>query len=304
MAKLAIVILNWNGLTDTKEVLKDIEGINIKDYELEVVLVDNGSDKDNVSYLRKYRTKKSAYTFLGNKKNLGFAGGNNVGIRCAMEHGVDYIMILNNDVVLGKNFVEPLVAALQEDRVGAVSPKIYFAKGFEFHKDKYTKAEEGKVIWYAGGVIDWDNVYGSTRGVDEVDIGQYEKSASTTFVTGTCFVVRRDVLAKVGLFDEKYYLYYEDTDLSQRIKRAGYKIKYVAGSNIWHKVSQSSGIGSGLNDYYTTRNRMLFGMKYAPMRAKFALVRESVKLLFAGRPWQRVGIRDFYLMRFGKGSFK
>ena len=304
MAKLAIVILNWNRLADTKKVLRDLEGVAVDGVDLEIVVVDNGSKKDNVTELSKYKSKRFGYKFIRNAKNLGFAGGNNVGIKYAQSMAFDYIMILNNDVILDKNFLNPLFDVLKNEKVGAVSPKIYFAKGFEFHKDRYNKSEAGRVIWYAGGKIDWANVYGSTRGVDEVDIGQYERIVDTDYVTGTCFLVKSEVLKRVGNFDEKYYLYYEDTDLSQRIKRSDFSIKYVPTSSIWHKVSQSSGIGSGLNDYYTTRNRMLFGMKYAPMRSKLALIRESMRLLLTGRPWQRVGIRDFYLMRFGRGSFR
>ena len=99
-------------------------------------------------------------------------------------------------------------------------------------------------------------------------------------------------------------MYFEDTDLSQRLKLAGKKIVYDPSGVIWHKVAQSSGIGSNLNDYFTTRNRMLFGMKYASFRTKIALLRESVRLLISGRKYQKQGIKDFYLGRFGKGSWK
>src|SRR3989344_2902107 len=116
--------------------------------------------------------------------------------------------------------------------------------------------------------------------------------------------MRRNVLEKSGLFDEKYFMYYEDTDLSLRIKKNGFKLFYIPQAIVWHKVAQSSGIGSELNDYFITRNRLLFGMKYAKIRSRFALYRESLRLLSSGRKWQKKGVIDFYLGRFGKGSWR
>ncbi len=304
MVKVAIVVLNWNGLADTKSVLKDIKKLNKSGLEIELVVVDNGSTDGSVEGLRSIKTQNVSYTFLENSENLGFAGGNNVGIKYSLDKGADLVLILNNDIILDKNFlVEMVKNFLENPKIGAVSPKIYFAKGYEFHKDRYKEKDLGKVIWYAGGDIDWDNVYGATSGVDEVDIGRYNLEKNTDFATGTCMLVSREVLEKVGVFDEKYFLYYEDTDLSVRIKKAGFRVLYEPDAIIWHKVAQSSGIGSSLNDYFITRNRMLFGFKYAKLRTKLALIRESINLLLNGRKWQKTGIRDFYLMRFGKGSW-
>ncbi len=211
----------------------------------------------------------------------------------------DTVQAVDKDLV-----TELIKAAKKYPKAGALSPKIYFAKGYEFHKDRYKESELGKVIWYAGGDIDWNNVYGKTRGVDEVDKGQFDKTGETDFVTGTCTLLRRKTLEDTGFFDKKYFMYYEDTDLSQRMKKKGWKILYVPKAKLWHKVAQSSGIGSNLNDYFTTRNRLLFGLRYAKFRAKLALVKESIKFLFTGRKWQKIGARDFYLGRFGKGSWK
>ncbi|MDE2590022.1 MAG: glycosyltransferase family 2 protein, partial [Patescibacteria group bacterium] len=187
--------------------------------------------------------------------------------------------------------------------IGVVVPKIYFAKGHEYHKNRYEKKDLGKVLWYAGGTVDFANVYTLHRGLDEVDHGQYDKAEEVGFATGCCLLTKREVLEKVGLFDDKFFLYYEDGDLGERIKRAGYKIMYVPTAHLWHINAGSSGSGSSLHDYYLTRNRMLFGMQYAPIRAKVALIRESARLLISGREWQKIGIRDFYLKQFGKGTF-
>ena len=103
--------------------------------------------------------------------------------------------------------------------------------------------------------------------------------------------------------DEKFFLYYEDSDFCERIRRRGYSIIYSPKAILWHKVAQSSKIGSDLNDYYIHRNRLLFGIRYAPMHAKLALLKESVRFLFFGRPWQKKGVRDFYLGKLGRESW-
>lgn len=305
MMKVSIVILNWNRPDLTLECLESVGKLNAEGFELEVVVVDNGSTDNSSEKLGKVNLSNARYHFVKNKDNLGFAAGNNVGIKYALDHGAGYILILNNDTLIDSNFVvEVLKTAKKDSKVGAVSPKIYFNKGFEFHKSRYEKNDLGKVVWAAGGVIDWNNVYGSNIGVDEVDRGQFDDEMSIEYVSGTAAFYTREAIEKVGMFDEKFFMYYEDTDLSIRIKRSGYKIRYCPRAVVWHKVAQSSGIGSGLNDYFTTRNRMLFGLKYAGLRTKFALVRESLKLLFFGREWQRVGIRDYYMGKFGRGSWK
>jgi len=160
-----------------------------------------------------------------------------------------------------------------------------------------------KVIWYAGGQIDWQNVYGSHLGVNEVDHGQFEAVEETDFVTGCLLITKKDVLKKVGLLDEKYCLYHEDTDFNLRVKKAGYKILIDPRIKLWHKVAQSSGIGSPLNDYFLTRNRLVLGMDYASLRTKLALLREAVKKLLIGTKAQKIAIWDFFTHHLGKGSW-
>jgi GT2 family glycosyltransferase len=310
MTRVSIVILNWNRAKDTIQCLLSIGKLTIKDYTLNVVVVDNASSDDSVDKIRKgiKRITGSANItseLVANKTNLGFAGGNNVGIKHSLNHGADFVLVLNNDTVVAKNLIRGLLkTASKYPNAGAISPKIYFAEGYEFHESRYRKAERGKVIWYAGGNIDWANVLGTNRGVDEVDEGQYEKIHKTDFATGACVLLRKQVLKEVGMFDERYYLYLEDVDLSQRMKEKGWEILYSPRGHLWHKVAQSSGVGSDLNDYFITRNRLLFGMKYAPLRARFALYKESLRLLTSGREWQKKGVIDYYLRKFDRGSWK
>jgi len=325
--KIYVVVLNWNRSDDTIKCVKSVMALRITSYELNILIVDNGSSDDSIRIVRNFQFPMvrqalrpraqgrvahhpeqsrgiSNFQLIKNKKNLGFAGGNNVGIKCALDNSADYVLILNNDTIVDKNLIESLLeTAKKYPRAGAISPKIYFAKDYEFHKDRYEKSELGKVIWYAGGGIDWKNVYGLARGVDEVDRGQYDKLSETDFATGTCMLISRKALEKVGLFDEKYFMYYEDTDLSVRVNKAGFKVFYAPSATVWHKVAQSSGIGSDLNDYFITRNRLLFGFRYASIRSRLAIVRESIKLLVLGRKWQKKGVVDFYFGKFGQGSW-
>jgi len=299
--KVAVIILSWNRKIDTLETIESLSKSNVSGFEMEIIVVDNGSTDGSVDAVRKLSLKN--LKVIVNRENLGFAEGNNVGMRDAIKRKVDYIALLNDDTMVDPNLVGNILREHERlPKAGAISPKIYFAKGFEYHK-KYKSSELGRVIWYAGGNIDWANVYGSNRGVDEVDRGQFDKARETDFATG-CFVMyKANVLKKVGYYDKRYFAYMEDADHAQRIKKTGWKVLYSAKGRMWHKVSQSSGIGSELNDYFLTRNRMMFGMRYASLRTKFALIRESIKLLLKGRPWQKIGIKDFYLGRFGKGSW-
>ncbi|MBI3397003.1 glycosyltransferase family 2 protein [Candidatus Woesebacteria bacterium] len=306
MIKIFVVILNWNGISDTIECLDSLTKILIpSNYDLTVSVVDNGSTDGSVKDLENLSTNKFKLVIQYQKENLGYVGGNNIGIRNSLNYGANYVVVLNNDTVVEKDFLIYLVESAESKKnVGVVCPKIYFAKGFEFHKDRYKKDDLGKVIWAAGGKIDWNNIYGKNIGVDEVDHGRFDASTEVDFAPGTCLLLKREFLEKTGLFNEKYYLYMEDVDLCIRGINMGWKIIYQPKSIIWHKVARSSSIGSELNDYYISRNRMLFGLKYASLRAKFALVRESLKLLIGGRSWQKIGIKDFYLGNFGKGSWK
>ncbi len=298
MLRIVIIILNWNGLKDTLECLKSMEGMATGGWGIEKVVVDNGSADGSIGQIRKQFPE---IKILENQQNLGFAEGNNVGIRYALKNDVDYILLLNNDTLVNKSLLVELLRSMEKDRkIGIAGPKIYFASGFEYHNDCYKKEERGRVLWYAGGMIDWQNIYASHRGVDEVDHGQYEDEEETDFVSGCAMMIRRDVLRKIGLFDPKYYLYWEDNDFCQRAKEAGYKIMYIPKAALWHKNAISSQKpGSKLHQYYQTRNRLLFGFKYASWRSKLALVRESVKFLWQGGIRQKA-IIDFYFWRMGK----
>lgn len=298
--KIAFIILNWNGVNDTLACLASINKIDKKPFVIEIIAVDNASTDDSVKRIKELFPK---ITVIENKSNLGFAAGNNIGIKYALKDLADFIFIVNNDTILDKNILKNLLQTQQKYNADILSPKIYFSPGREFYKNRYSKSELGKVIWYAGGKIDWNNVKGFHNGVDEVDRGQFEKEIEVDYATGAAMFVKREVFEKVGLFDEKYYLYYEDLDFCLRAKRIGAKIMFSPASRLWHSNAGSSASGSALQDYYITRNRLLFGMRYAPFKSKLALLKEAVKIGFRARKWQKRGVLDFILGRFGKGSY-
>ncbi len=301
MTPVAISILNFNGDTETDALLESIDSLFLGNIALTVYVLDNGS---KAAYVQKKQYQHFVLVLLREQRNLGFSGGHNKVIHRAMQDGSDYIMVLNNDTILAEDLLRVLLKTAKDtERVGMVVPKIYFGAGSEYHKERYKREELGKVIWYAGGLIDWKNVLASHRGVDEVDRGQYDKTVETDFATGCCMLLSSGVIKRLGLFDERYFLYFEDSDLSERVKRSGLRIVYEPRAVLWHaNAASTGGSGSSLQDYYISRNRMLFGFSYAPLRSKIALFRESLGLLQHGRPMQKRGIMDFYLRRFGKGK--
>jgi GT2 family glycosyltransferase len=303
--KVSVVIINWNRKEDTLECLAALAKSRLQGIKGQIIVVDNASTDGSAEAIKAFSTKNFDLKLIRNSTNLGFTKPNNQAVKAALLWGADYVLCVNNDLIVSPDLIRNLISAAKEfPRAGAISPKIYFAPGFEFHKGKYKKNELGRVIWYAGGDIDWDNVLGSNHGVDDVDMGQYERTVETDFATGACVLLKSQALREVGYFDEKYFMYLEDGDLSLRLKKAGWAVLYTPRANSWHKVAQSSGIGSELNDYFISRNRLYFGLKYAPLRAKAALMKESLRLLLTGRKWQKIGVRDFYLMRLGRGSWK
>lgn len=302
---VSIIILTTNALSMTKEQLLDIAKLDVKGIKAECLVVDNGSKDGTEEAIKGYKLPNMKYKFIQSGANLGFAGGNNVGIKDALKRGFDYIILMNNDLILPKDIVKKLVQFMESrPEVGVASPKMYFAKGYEFHKDRYSEAQKGKVFWYAGGAIDRNNVYTFHRGVDEVDSGQYDKIEETDVANGACVIVRRDVFENVGLLDASFFLYWEDADFSERAKRAGYKVIYYPETSMWHKVSASTGgSGSPTNDYFLTRNRFYYSMRYSSFRTKFAVLRDTIRLIFAGRTWQKWGAIDALLGRKGMGQW-
>ncbi|MCX6791884.1 MAG: glycosyltransferase family 2 protein [Candidatus Gottesmanbacteria bacterium] len=294
--KVAVIIVNWNGHKDTEICLSSLEKIEKHDVELRVIVVDNGSSDDSIASIRK---KYPGVTVIPTGKNLGFTGGNNVGITYARQHRADFVWLLNNDTFVDSHVLSVL-RAFRDSKVGICGSKIYFAPGHEFHSDRYKETERGKIFWYAGGLVDWDNMYASHRGVDEVDHGQYNTEEETPFVTGCSMMIRADVFDRIGELDDRYYLYLEDLDFCLRAKKAGFSLRYVPSSVLWHvNASSSARPGNPLQQYYQTRNRMLLGFRFAQTRTKIALLREAIRYLLTGSSVRRKAVIDFFSGRYG-----
>ena len=234
--ELSIITINYNGLNDTCAL---IESIPFND-KMEVIIVDNASTNDEVSTINQrfpyVKTIKS-------DKNLGFAGGNNLGIKVAKGK---YLYIINNDTIFKDFNVQALIDRLESSlEVGIVCPKIRFAW-------------PNNPIQYAGyKPLSRITVRNQAIGFGEEDHGQYEIAHPTPYAHGAAMLIKREAMEKVGLMPECFFLYYEELDWSMMFTRAGYEIWYEPASTIYHKESQSTGQNSPLRTYYITRNRLL-----------------------------------------------
>lgn len=297
MSKTAVVILHYKGIENTLSCISSLyqKASNSEVYYTVVVANSDGGIKKAVS------THHRQTDIIVNRSNLGFSGGNNIGISWALKKGCDFIILLNNDAEIETGLIERLTQfAGKNPQIGLISPKIYFAPLSEYHQEKYRQKDRGKVIWYAGGEMDWNNCYASHRGVDMVDRGQYDDIEETDFATGCCMLITRKVVEKIGLLDEKYFLYYEDVDYSLRARDAGFKIMYFPSTCLWHKNADSSGRpGSPVHIYYQTRNRLYLGYKYAPFMTKKSLFLESIRHLFR-RDQRSRAVLDYYMGKMGK----
>ncbi len=243
-----IVVLNWNGGADTVACLESLRRVVYP--RLMTVVVDNGSTDDSVERIA---AAFPDVPVLRTGANLGYAGGNNVGIRYCLEHdAADFILLLNNDTVVDPAFVDELVqAAERHPDAGLFAPRIYFEA-------------RPTVRWYDGArwnprISDFFHV-----GYDKEDDGSDEIGA-TDYASGCALFVRRDVLQRVGELDERYFLLFEEVDLCYRARRAGFGCVVVPRAKVWHKVSAAMGaFDAPLSSYFHTRNRLLFGERHLP----------------------------------------
>src|SRR3990167_2689532 len=194
-------------------------------------------------------------------KNLGYAHGINICLKTAMADGYDKFCVINSDTTVSENFVEKLQNRLTKMSGSIIGGKIYYYPGYEYHKKRYTSDQRGAVIWYAGGFIDWQNVDGIHRGVDQVDERKYRQFEKTDFITGCLMSFDKSVLNKIGFWDENYFLYFEDADYCVRARKIGINLYYDPEIIIWHKNAQSTeGSGSDVHQKYQRRSRLKFGL--------------------------------------------
>lgn len=205
--------------------------------------------------------------------NKGYAHGINICLRKAISDGYEKFIVINNDIRLDRSFLKNARKSFYKNKESIIGGKIYYEKGYEYHIKRYRDYELGKVIWYAGGKIDWANLITNHVGVNEVDKGQFDKEVKTDFITGCCMLFDKNVIDRIGFMDEGYFMYFEDTDYCVRAKKQNINIVYDPSIILWHQNAQSTG-GSGSDFHIRSqkKSRLRFGMKYAPIRTKIHLL--------------------------------
>jgi GT2 family glycosyltransferase len=252
-----VIVLNYNRRDDTLDCLSSLFRMDYPNFK--VLMVDNASSDGTAEAVRREYPQAEV---LQNEKNLMYAGGNNAGIKFALEHGADWVLLLNNDTVVDGRLLSRMVdAARSYPEAGVLGPMIYYyppksggggeggaggseARGAGGGESKvWHPAQPGqpKIIWYAGGIVKLWMGLTAHRGLRETDTGRYGTVEATDYVTGCAMLISRKCLDKVGLLDTSYGMYAEDADFSLRARNAGFKLLFVPKGKVWHKVSMSAG---------------------------------------------------------------
>lgn len=249
------VVLSWNGRDDTLSCLNSLKASTYEN--LHILVVENASTDGTVEAIRESHPD---VMLLINDENLRWAGGNNVGIKHAMEAGADYVFLLNNDIEIAPDMVTKMMAvAIADERPRILAPKIYY------HARRST-------LWFAGGGVNLWRGRIWHFGIRQHDDGQFDHIREVDYITGCAMLIPRAIIDDVGLIDPAYYLYGEDVDYSLRTRRAGYDLCMVPDAVMWHKVSASlGGISMGKIRMKLASNLRLF-RRYAPAWAWFTTI--------------------------------
>jgi GT2 family glycosyltransferase len=299
--RVTIVVLNWNNGPDTLACLSSLFALAYP--ACDVLVVDNGSTDDSVARIR------AAYpnvTLIETGANLGYAGGNNAGIRHALAHGTDIIGILNNDVTAEPDFLAPLLVALDSrPDIGVVTPLVA------------ERSDDGGRVWALGSTVDQGTAAVSRNHAGEPAASWREQpSFDVDVASGAAMLIKREVFERAGLMDEDFFLYFEEVDWSLAVRRAGCHILAVPASVVWHKVSATLGATSPVVDYYMLRNHLrLIGRHWHGLQRGRILLRTVLHNLatitaYTVKTWrgQRlpsrnarlIALRDALLGRWGK----
>lgn len=310
MEKIYILILNWNGWKDTVECLESVCRIDYPDYQ--VVVCDNGSSDNSIEHIKAWADGKSgapavhkgrplyklsnppvlkplSYTeysrtqtennckaankdsrlvLIRTGANLGFAGGNNVGIRYAISNGADYVWLLNNDTVVAPDALTALVkTAESSSEIGITGSKIYHYN-------------DPRRLWYAGGF--WRNTLWrpTHRGANRVDSPEFSEIREVDYASGCSLLIKAQTIRAIGLMQEEFFLYWEETDWNATALEKGWRVVYSPASKVWHKISASVKDDRFVTNYYMRRNSLLFYQRHSPFRL-FILFPWLVLLMFA-----------------------
>ncbi|MDI6619034.1 MAG: glycosyltransferase family 2 protein [Clostridiales bacterium] len=245
-AKVFIILVNYKKYNDTIECIRSLKKIRYNNFE--IIVIDNCSGNGSVDEIK---ANYPDIKLFSTSKNLGFAGANNLGIKYALEHNADYILLLNNDTVVDEMFLYYMVESFNKyPDAGIVGNKILYY-------------ESKDLLWFAGGRINWLKFRVDHYGNKERDKEIFNHEKEMDFISGCCMLIKAEVFNKIGLIDENYFMYYEDVDLCIRAADAGYKLIYNPKSFIYHKVGLSSGgEDSPFVIKWNTRNKLIFMHKY------------------------------------------
>ena len=242
---VSVIVVNWNGKAYLGECLNSLRNQTFLDFEL--IVVDNGSTDGSFEFVQSHFPEFGH--ILRNPENMGFARGNNQGIRAARGK---YVALLNNDAQADSHWLEELVKVAEEhQRVGMLASKIYL------------QGSPG-VIDNVGHLIYRDGL-NRGRGRLEEDHGQFDEKEEVFFPSGCAAFYRQEMLEEIGLFDEDFFAYGDDTDIGLKGRLAGWKCLYVPSAVVYHRYSQSSGSYSPLKAFYVERNRVWISAKYFPL---------------------------------------
>ncbi|MEW6685478.1 MAG: glycosyltransferase family 2 protein [Candidatus Edwardsbacteria bacterium] len=294
-----IVILNWNNWWDTLECVSTLEETNYPNFK--ILIVDNGSSNDSVERLRSARPQ---LPILIGDTNVGFAQGNNLGIRWVMERDADYVFLLNNDTVVDSRAIDELTKVAESDgSIGVVSPKIFY----------YSSPE---TFWFVKAKVNLKTgLVGYHQGKNQKDRGQFDREGDIERASGCAMMVKRKVVEEIGLFDANYFCYLEEVDWCIRCREAGFRITYVPQAKVWHKVASSrGGEKSAEIIYYCVRNTLYLVTKFLPFEDEFRENFRKIVIIFlhllmvlrlriklnAGIKEVFYGVKDFHRGRLGK----
>jgi len=241
--KISLIIVNWNKKNDLLECLESVQKLNYSNFN--TIVVDNGSIDDSLEMIKQNFSK---VFLIKNKKNLGFAKGNNQGIELALRKGADYVFLLNNDAVIEKNCLRELVKVVESNKkYGVLGPKIYY-----FSVPNRIQSV-GEIFIRSLGLT-------FHRERKKFDKGQFNSITEVDFISGCAMLLKTEAIKKVGLFDELFFSYLEDLDLCYRLKKKGYKTIVVPTAKVWHKESLSTK-GTTFKLFFKTRNSIIFMRK-------------------------------------------
>lgn len=286
---ITVIILNYNGWIDTIECLESLFKINYPNYN--VIVVDNNSQDDSVTKIKNYaignlkvkskffkydpknkpikiteygeeeinnyclipKTSLNSIIIIKNDSNYGFAEGNNIGIRFSLDFlKPDYILLLNNDVIVAPDLLDELIKEGEKDiEIGALGPTVY-------------NYDETHRIQSAGFTIEWKKGQQIVHCQNKLDDGGCKSLRDVDAVSGCALLARSEIFIKVGLLKQEYFAYWEETEWCIKAKEAGYKIKYVPQAKVWHKEAISTSKVTGFLEYYLTRNLLWLMREHAP----------------------------------------